>query len=420
MPLHSLRVENFKGISESTDFELAPLTLFLGPNSSGKSSCIHALAALSQSLKLGDRSAALVLDHEAAHVHLGRFIEVVHSKKYSDEMKIGLGLGPMEIPLPRTEARQPIRAIAGEARVTYSFKSNRRTQEILLMSAVLAINDRELRIVPYKAGNYRMLDTGTGRLQLVRRSNNFMFETRFAISPRAEALEGAYILRAIQNRVGNDLLATLYLGPFRQPPRRRYPFRGSRPSEVGPQGDAAVALLAAEHVQSKVRTHNAQIARWLGVLRLGNSIAVGRVGTSDLFGVDITLPDDVKLPIADLGYGVSQVLPVLAQCSFALKGSTLLFEQPELHLHPGAAGRLAEIFAEVIEKKELRIVAETHSEELFKAIMTLLTSGRLTVGQVAAYDVRREDKRSVYKRIPFIKTANGYMADYTWWKGLEQ
>ena len=90
MPIEKLRVSNFKGIADTTDFEIRPITLFIGPNSSGKSSCIHALAALAQTAKLSSSGRPIVLDDEYAQVHLGRFIEVIHSKSYSDAMQIGI------------------------------------------------------------------------------------------------------------------------------------------------------------------------------------------------------------------------------------------------------------------------------------------------------------------------------------------
>ncbi len=81
MSISKLRIENFKGIRDLAEFEIKPITLFIGPNSSGKSSCIHALAALAQTSKLATSGRPLVLDDEYAQVHLGRFIEVIHSKK---------------------------------------------------------------------------------------------------------------------------------------------------------------------------------------------------------------------------------------------------------------------------------------------------------------------------------------------------
>lgn len=89
MTISKLRISNFKGIRETKEFDIKPITLFIGPNSSGKSTCIHALAALAQTVKLPNSGRPLVLDDEFAQVHLGRFIEVIHSKSYTDLIGIG-------------------------------------------------------------------------------------------------------------------------------------------------------------------------------------------------------------------------------------------------------------------------------------------------------------------------------------------
>ena len=151
----------------------------------------------------------------------------------------------------------------------------------------------------------------------------------------------AFVLNeTIADIILGELRRTLYLGPFRQAPLRRYQTRGSSPLEVGSQGEASVTLLANEYVQSKARPHIKEVSEWMAELGLAKKVEVSRVGNSDLFDVQVTLNDNATLPIADLGYGMSQILPVLVQCSFASKGSTLLFEQPELHLHHLAAGSL--------------------------------------------------------------------------------
>lgn len=80
MAIKELIIENFKGLKSEKRFDIAPITLFVGANSSGKSSTIHSLAALSQTVKLGDRNRPIILDDENALVHLGRFIEVIHTK----------------------------------------------------------------------------------------------------------------------------------------------------------------------------------------------------------------------------------------------------------------------------------------------------------------------------------------------------
>ena len=52
MAISKLRIENFKGVKNRKEIEIRPITLFIGANSSGKSSCIHALASLSQTAKI--------------------------------------------------------------------------------------------------------------------------------------------------------------------------------------------------------------------------------------------------------------------------------------------------------------------------------------------------------------------------------
>lgn len=152
---------------------------------------------------------------------------------------------------------------------------------------------------------------------------------------------------------------------------------------------------------------------------LAKSVGVSRLGASDLFDVSITLEDDAALPIADLGYGLSQILPVLSQCSFAPQGSTLLFEQPELHLHPGAARKMAQVFVEAVKEKKVNIVAETHSQDLLIAMIAELKAKRLLLKDIAAYEVKRIGGKSVYREIIFTQDGDDFEADHPWFKSLE-
>jgi AAA15 family ATPase/GTPase len=134
--IKALHIGNFKGIATAERIEIKPITRFIGPNSSGKSSCIHALASLSQTVKLPNDTRSLSLDDEFASVHLGRFIEVIHSRSYSGEILLGLELKGVsytryeKILDKRTSSHQ-----IGEGRAEYSFKCSKRTQEVYLDTA---------------------------------------------------------------------------------------------------------------------------------------------------------------------------------------------------------------------------------------------------------------------------------------------
>lgn len=420
MPIDKLTICNFKGVSEKNEFVIKPITLFIGPNSSGKSSCIHALAALAQTIKLSSSSLPIVLDDEYAQVHLGRFIEVIHSKSYSDAIEIGVAIN---------KSARSIRGIHNNKVVSkddpvnalYTFKSTRRTQDVFIEKAEFEAGTSGItyRIKP-KSSEYTV--RFNEKLISVKATNpvgmKFSLQPELGKKPAEEFFDTLVFSESINDIIAHELQRTLYLGPFRQSPQRRYPTRGAAPREVGAQGESAITLLANEYVQSKGRAHIKQISEWMETLGLARSIEVSRVGKSDLFDVNVTLTDGNSLPIADLGYGVSQILPVLVQCSFAPKGATLLFEQPELHLHPAAAEKLASVFVDVSKQKNLRIVAETHSRELFMQLFKELREGRVKLDDVAAYEVSREDGKSVFKRIE-IEENDGHFEVYNPWdKGI--
>lgn len=153
-------------------------------------------------------------------------------------------------------------------------------------------------------------------------------------------------------------------------------------------------------------------------LGLAKKVDVSRVGKSDLFDVQVTLNDGASLPIADLGYGLSQILPVLVQCSFAEEGSILLFEQPELHLHHTAAGKLAIVLAKIAKEKNLRIVAETHSEDLFKQVLRELNAKKIKIEDVVAYVVARVDGKSIFKKIIINEDNGKFECEEFWNRGI--
>ncbi|MGA0569831.1 AAA family ATPase [Variovorax sp. VNK109] len=400
MTIEHIAITNFKGIDKETTFQLCPITIFIGANSSGKSSVLHSIAALSQTLKLGNTLPSLVLDSEYAHVHLGRFVEIAHSNSYDDSICIALDLGPidLEATLPEGEAH-----IKGPCYVRYEFRCNRRTQEVYISSADFDVGGNTAKIIRSKNSPYKFYCTTNSSDQSfeVERRNNISFMPIISKERGVnQDLLGLFVfLSAVQQKIERALRSTCYLGPFRQSPLRRYPFRGSSASEVGAQGEATITLLASEYSRSKGKAHQKQINGWLASMGLAKAVGLSRVGTSDLLDVTLTLDDGEKLPIADLGYGLSQVLPVLTQCSYATKGSTLLFEQPELHLHEKAAKKLSGIFIESATKRGLQLIIETHSRDLVNGVFDGIRSGSIDANEVALYRVDRIDKASRYKRI---------------------
>lgn len=410
MAINKLNIENFKGIGCRQTIDIAPFTIFLGHNSSGKSTCLHALAALSQTVKIPNNTKPIVFDDEYAFVHLGRFIDVIHSKSYQDMINIGFCLELPKIETPLITSKKAI-----ELEVEFSIKSSRRTQETVIEKALLVLgafkitvshekdkfkitNNKNKQVIEF---SYFGLNRGALRNDKLEKENIDLFIT----------------FNNLMSIIFSQLTAIKYLGPFRQQPKRAYQTYSSIPSEVGAMGEASVSILANEIIQSRSRDHVVQISKWLNTLKIGKAIDVTRLTGSNLFEVrfETDSTHNANFLITDLGYGMSQVLPVLVQCCYAEKNDTLLFEQPEIHLHPLAVRGLSRVFVDIIKNKNCKVIIETHSCDLLREVLHCIQEKIISIRDIIAYKVTRNTGET---RIEKLRIEDeGEILD-SWFKGF--
>ena len=94
--------------------------------------------------------------------------------------------------------------------------------------------------------------------------------------------------------------------------------------------------------------------------------------------------------IADVGFGLSQTLPVLVALLTAEPGQLVYIEQPEMHLHPRAQTALAQILAQAV-KRGVRVIVETHSALLLLAVQTLVAEAQLASDKVKLHWFKRRE-----------------------------
>jgi predicted ATPase len=107
-----------------------------------------------------------------------------------------------------------------------------------------------------------------------------------------------------------------------------------------------------------------------------------------------------KRSLKNVGFGVSQVLPIIIQCIVADPGSTIIIEQPELHLHPKMQSRLADFFL-AMSLLGKQIIIETHSEYIIDKLRLRIAQapGDTLVDKVAIYFAEKKDGNSEFRRI---------------------
>ncbi|EDN68786.1 conserved hypothetical protein [Beggiatoa sp. PS] len=176
-----------------------------------------------------------------------------------------------------------------------------------------------------------------------------------------------------------------YLGPLREAPQRFYLINEIGKMNIGVKGEYTAIVLASEQEQSippyykciyegkqikeyEYRTSDQMMEAlnvWLSFMKLPQLMptpAIKRTTNQiklDAFGIEVCLPD--------VGFGVSQILPVLVECLRTKPGETIILEQPEIHLHPSLQSKLAD-FLICMAKAGKKIIVETHSEHLIKRL----------------------------------------------------
>jgi predicted ATPase len=175
-----------------------------------------------------------------------------------------------------------------------------------------------------------------------------------------------------------------YLGPLREDPQWEYEHI-TYSLEIDPKGKNTAALI---HILNEQRieidsyfspndldSHEGKalpkkifsdaLYEWLNYINLSDNFRTKNLG-SDKFEIKLTVENN-EFAIPQLGTGVSQVLPILVICLSAAPGSTIIIEQPELHLHPKMQSRLADFFiAMALSGRQCLI--ETHSEYLIEQL----------------------------------------------------
>lgn len=99
--------------------------------------------------------------------------------------------------------------------------------------------------------------------------------------------------------------------------------------------------------------------------------------------------NSLDLDITDVGFGISQVLPVIIQGFLSHNDSLTLIEQPEIHLHPKMQAELADLFIDIVLSKNQKptkyLFIETHSEYLLKRLRRRISDGTISADNVAIY-----------------------------------
>lgn len=384
--INTLQLKNVKAWRDSEPITLAPVTMLLGTNSSGKSTLLQSLLLLKQTIASPDRT---------IHLNLGgdEVIDFFNFGDFENVLSHGTA-APRQFEIAFDFKRQADERVSqGRFACSYGQTSS---GAVAIQELSLSTTARRFRAIRRDKGAYSVVvddeaqPRGKGRHLTPERS--------IALPAEAIALlgvDGAH-LQDLSLAIRRELEGIAYLGPLRRKPERDYVWNKTKPGEVGSDGHKVMdALLASALLKADDQgetLHN--VSRWLKRMGIAEQIEVRQVGRSSRYEVVIH-KDGVVANLRDVGIGVSQVLPVLTVAYFVPPGSTVLLEEPEIHLHPLAQSVLAEMFAEVSQKRSIQFIVETHSEHLFRRMQTLIAQRKTNTTKCQMLFVERQGANAV-------------------------
>lgn len=383
--LTHLELTNFKAWRDTKTIDLKPVTMLLGTNSSGKSSLIQSLLLLKQTAQSPDRTIHLNFGGDEVN-------DLFNFGDFENLLRHGTG-SPRQFSLMfRFDSAEPSRVKSGRFFCSYGQTSG---GGVVVQQLLLETGDRRFQAVRREKGAYSLfVDDET---QPRGKGRHFAPERSIALPAEAIALlslDGP-VVEDLSLAIRRELANLVYLGPLRRKPERDYVWNKSNPGEVGSDGHRVVDVLLASALSKGDGKSGVieGVSDWLARMKVADKLEVRQLGRSTRYEV-VVHRDGVAANLRDVGIGVSQVLPVLTVAHFAPPGSTILLEEPEIHLHPLAQSVLAELFAEISQRRKVRFIVETHSEHVFRRMQTLIARKVMRPDDASMYFVERDNNEA--------------------------
>ena len=392
--LRQLRLENFKSWQDTDEIALSPITGFFGTNSSGKSSLLQALLLMKQTEDSPDRGIGLHFGDEKTLVDLGDFESVIHRHETERNLKISLGWdAKREFETSHQYLNGGVTegdALGVEMEIGETSCDSRRSLRLEEISYSIANGQKfGLRRLPSQGG-YALFpfdSTYESTMPPVKFHHMPYWATR---DPEIE-----HLFIDFQYGLSLFLRRLYYLGPLRANPHRIYSWSGAQPPDMGPAGEFAVDAILSSGQQgdgvwvgpSELVAIDEYIARWLKRLGLVYDFRIEPLPEGRrMFEVRVRKSaDSAEVLLADVGFGVSQILPVLVLCFYVPMESTVILDHPDIHLHPSAQAGLADVFIDAWKKHRIQILFESHSEHLLRRLQRRIAEEKIERDDVGLF-----------------------------------
>ena len=275
----------------------------------------------------------------------------------------------------KTEARRYAHEHSEMRELTREHSLNHRRARARVRALERAQEQAE-RILSHARG-YKLARTPVQARSLQRRLRNLNLSVENLIALTPENIPSDY---------EHEFHLLNYLGPLRRPPQRVYRLSSVEDDDnTGVQGEFSANVLYRNH-QLEERVNS-----WLDEFEIPYTLTVLPMGEPELTGEHITVVltdkrNETQVTVADVGFGISQFLPVIIEGIASKEESIICVEEPETNLHPRLQANISDLMIDTIgdeHGKRKRWIVETHSELLVRRIQTRIAQGDISPSDIS-------------------------------------
>ena len=369
----AITVCGYKSICKESTIDVLPLTILAGANSSGKSSIIQPLLLLKQTLDSSFDPGALKLNGpNVQFTSADQMLSRTARKKCVDEFEVGIEIDRAKsLKLKfKNERKKPFTIIQmaysdyQEPGDSITLRPGMEHQEII-------------SIIPKKLQESFRFGPDIEKDKLIWKIGR---KYCFLVLVLAHGKFRRFEILGPADPFARDIVRIIHVPGLRGNPERNYPVTAIGPVFQGYFQSYVASII--NQWKTKKSDQLEKLTDWLDKLGLTWKVDTQMINDTTIEILVGRLPKSKVgggkdlVSIADVGFGVSQSLPVLVSLLEAQPGQLVYIEQPEIHLHPRAQVKMAEILVDAA-KRGVKVVAETHSSLLLLSVQTLVAKGEI-------------------------------------------
>lgn len=416
-----LRMKNFKAWKDTGDVRLAPITVLFGTNSAGKTSIPQLLLLLKQTAESSDRQRVLHFgDSKRTAIELGDYTSMVHNHDVDSALSLSLGwlsTSTLSVKDPLSDREVSSNRFRFDATIEADTRRNPFVREMAFTMG--EVQDKIIAGMKRRAtgSKYDLTTSGyDAKRQAKGRKWALPAPVQFYGFPDEAVAyyQNTGFLSDLNLEMTRLLDRVHYVGPLREYPKRLYQWSGEVPVHVGIKGDRAIEAILASRgrtfnfgFRQKLKGLEELVAERLEMMGLVHGFDV-RVLAEHRKEYEVFVKTGLKRPdvlLTDVGFGISQVLPVIVECFYVPADSIVIFEQPEIHLHPAVQADLADLFVDAIRAREnakernVQFIIESHSEHFLRRLQLRIAQERLAPEDAALYFVHTDEEAARFEEL---------------------